>query len=78
MMARAVMALDSVRDFVALQRDSALKLYLVLMRHKLSHGSGRRKWQRVKSHQLRSTSNAWRSGAVGCSAWLGWGVFTVV
>ncbi len=50
MMARAVMALDSVRDFVALQRDSALKLYLVLMRHKLSHGSGGRKWQLVKAH----------------------------
>ena len=50
MMARAVMALDSVRDFVALQRDSALKLYLVLMRHKLSHGSDGRKRQQMAAH----------------------------
>jgi hypothetical protein len=33
---------------------------------------------RFVRHVLRSTSSAWRSGAVGCSAWLGWGVFTVV
>jgi hypothetical protein len=39
-----------------------------------SHGAKKirwRKWQLISTHQLRSTPNAWRSGAVGWSAWLG-------